>query len=107
MTATSQSGKAFLEGGIRTGGFETSALTRQNFEAVDSAELVPGGVDFDLAVFAGTGLFDRFSFRVDAAADLTVSGDFDVVFTGPVDRVDAAPVDPPVDPPSIRTSQVF
>ncbi len=79
MTATSQSGKAFLEGGIRTGGFETSALTRQNFEAVDSAELVPGGVDFDLAVFAGTGLFDRFSFRVDAAADLTVSGDFDVL----------------------------
>jgi hypothetical protein len=79
VTATSQSGKAFLEGGIRTGGFETSALTRQNFEAVDSAELVPGGVDFDLAVFAGTGLFDRFSFRVDAAADLTVSGDFDVL----------------------------
>ena len=80
VTATSQSGKAFLEGSIRTSGFATSTLALQKFDAGDSADLVSGGVDFDLAVFAAPGNFDTFSFRVDAAAELTVSGDFDVLF---------------------------
>ncbi len=102
VTAESQDGRAFLDGNIRFDGANATGLSVRSFESADSAKLVSGGVDFDLAVFKSPGAFDSFVFTLDPNVTMTVNGAFDTVVTGdPLDP--GSPVDPvgpvgPVDP---------
>jgi hypothetical protein len=80
VTATSQDGKAVLDGSIRAEASALGGLTTRNLESNDRAELTAGIIEFELQVFDLPGLFDEFSFNVDPGSRLIVDGAFDVMF---------------------------
>jgi len=67
-----------LPGAIQVHGGQITAGTTQALEAADLLEFGTHRVDLDLVVIGGGS--DRFQFHLNPAAQIVVSGDFDVVW---------------------------